>query len=177
MTSELAGLTGMFREIGLLSHLDEATIQASLQAAEQDNIDPGGLIYRFSDVTLWFDCEFWFDSTVAAFYVDLVKQFSANSRGHFQPTQVQVTPDELDYEFEDDEQLLMSFTWRGKTYTQPLTFMGDWVDLGFVDTFNRVLHESGDPGAYYWINTNDQCALTSVRRKDGQRNGESTLVR
>ncbi len=145
---EIDQITEVFKELGLLDHLDDEEIAHGNDINyESDVIEKNELVLFFRDLALHFDFESAEDKNR---YKNLTLDFKRISQDRFQPTNIK---DNLFKAIEDytskDQKVDYSFKVGEKVYSTQLRFNGDWVDGHFIDLINFAVQENVEDGKFY----------------------------
>lgn len=145
----------VLRGVQLVDHLTEEQIGDLLDEMNERNLPPTSMLHFIPGLVYKFDCEYWWDPTVEASYMNLITDLVNLSQERFRPVDLDVKApdgDDLDY----GDKLLFSFKLEKRKFKHILVFKGDVVDLSFITVINRALNKVKIDGQFYWLVTYDQ---------------------
>jgi hypothetical protein len=139
---QIENFVTQLKNIGLLSHLSEAQINAKVLESKRELFSSYEEIISFFDesISIWFD---WEMSSDGKPYESAFIKFSQGTRGVFQPTDI---VDEFSFNKSSSK---IGFTWRGKQYHTTVETRGDWYDEAFLELMESALIDSKVDGKFY----------------------------
>ena len=136
-----------YRRMGLLNHMSETAYRnAARQAAKGYATDLQEVLSSFPDVVYEFE-----SSNFATMepYKELIEGMGEVSKKAFITTEV-IDNYEAVYA-EDEDSLIVHFTFKDSTYQVPLKYEADEIDLSIIDYVNQIMEAWNRKGRFYLL--------------------------